>query len=681
MANISKIKLVNNDQPYTLIDSRANGHMIFYGSCTTIMNEAAKVVNLVNANGFSLTNGTIIAVKFTHTNWETPATLNVNNTGAKEVVINHRWDKDSTILFVYENNKWVQISAQYNNLTVKDAEDIMYPNASTQISNLTMTLNDGYGKHLNFNAANAGISGFESMSSANNRINISEDNGIQLNYEPITGIAYLSGGLGWNIMGDYTNITGVSGLVMRQSGADPTITGEADSMTGEHQLIAYKDAKDPVDDYDVVNKKTYSTLASVGGDPVANNITDQIYDDRYRFMFNTDDGMFIEPEKEILDADTYLKFPNTIGRSSDNIYMLFNEYGISYFDSTKTYRITLIADGATEITNGSINVNGSGSTTISGNQMVYIGNVAEESSMGLSFAYNSNMISFACIKIEEYTAGEYKDGLLSGFDKEKYDNYENEIKKLGGAGIYYAICDTPAATVNKVATITNSDNFELKVGTVVIVKFLYNNSKGNPTLNINNTGALPLYQYGTVVMATANETSGWLAGACVMLTYDGNGWVRDQGFNTNSTYYYSSIICSTSSSTAAKTGTTHNYNPDLHTYIVVLMRNANTAKSALTLEVSPGTAKPIYINGEPSSTTNYDIPLGSYLVYYDGDNYYFNTDGKLYVPDPIEDNDAVNKKSLDNKVDKNDLIVSEHIYTLGDGTTYTEEVILWKNEP
>jgi hypothetical protein len=59
------------------------------------------------------------------------------------------------------------------------------------------------------------------------------------------------------------------------------------------------------------------------------------------------------------------------------------------------------------------------------------------------------------------------------------------------------------------------------------------------------------------------------------------------------------------------------------------MRYANSVKSALTLAINSQTAKPIYINGTASSSSNYTLPAGSYLVYYDGTNYYFRTDGKI----------------------------------------------------
>lgn len=63
-------------------------------------------------------------------------------------------------------------------------------------------------------------------------------------------------------------------------------------------------------------------------------------------------------------------------------------------------------------------------------------------------------------------------------------------------------------------------------------------------------------------------------------------------------------------------------------YTLVTLRYANTAASALTLNINSTGAKPIYINGTASSATNYTLPAGTYLVYYDGTNYYFRTDDK-----------------------------------------------------
>jgi hypothetical protein len=55
----------------------------------------------------------------------------------------------------------------------------------------------------------------------------------------------------------------------------------------------------------------------------------------------------------------------------------------------------------------------------------------------------------------------------------------------------------------------------------------------------------------------------------------------------------------------------------------------NTAASALTLNVASHGDKPIYINGQPSSSTNHTLPHGTYLGYFDGINWYLNTDGTI----------------------------------------------------
>lgn len=59
---------------------------IWTGSCTTSHNTAAKVVVLNDSSGFSLVDGTVIAVNFKYGNDTIHPTLNVAGTGAKEIV-------------------------------------------------------------------------------------------------------------------------------------------------------------------------------------------------------------------------------------------------------------------------------------------------------------------------------------------------------------------------------------------------------------------------------------------------------------------------------------------------------------------------------------------------------------------------------------------------------------------
>lgn len=237
----------------------------------------------------------------------------------------------------------------------------------------------------------------------------------------------------------------------------------------------------------------------------------------------------------------------------------------------------------------------------------------------------------------------------------------NGINFDGSANINnYGYCETAAATAAK--TVTVGGTFTLATGAFVIIKFKYANSASSPTLNVNGTGAKPIYQYGTTKISTSSTTTGWAAGAVQLLVYDGSGWVRD--FWSNTTYSKDTVQCTTAAGTAAKEGSTSYYSLD-NDYFVVMLRYANTVASAITLNVNSLGAKPIYINGEPSSSTNYTLPTGLYLVHYDGTNYHFRTDGK--IPGTIVNADKLttNAGSATQPVYFADGVPKATTYTLG----------------
>lgn len=187
----------------------------------------------------------------------------------------------------------------------------------------------------------------------------------------------------------------------------------------------------------------------------------------------------------------------------------------------------------------------------------------------------------------------------------------------------YGYCQTAADVQAKVVDMTG---FKLVTGATIFVKFQYSNSAENPTLNVNGTGAKPMYRYGTTVVGTASSSSGWPANAVLALTYDGAGWIEHFWYNTTYTIY--GAYCLTASETAAKTATCSYYQL-AKGYLEVTMRYDNTYEGAITLNVASKGAKPIYINGTASSADNYTLPGGVYLVYYDGSRYHFRTDGLI----------------------------------------------------
>ena len=156
----------------------------------------------------------------------------------------------------------------------------------------------------------------------------------------------------------------------------------------------------------------------------------------------------------------------------------------------------------------------------------------------------------------------------------------------------YGVCETAGDTVAKTVTV---DNFSLEEGAVVIVKFTNANSVASPTLNVNGTGAKPIYRYGTTTTSTGTTTTGWVAGAVQMLTYDGTGWIRDYWNNTtysNASLGHGYATCSTAAETTAKVATLSSYKLATGGFVSVRFTYGVPANS--TLNINSTGAKAIY---------------------------------------------------------------------------------------
>lgn len=71
----------------------------------------------------------------------------------------------------------------------------------------------------------------------------------------------------------------------------------------------------------------------------------------------------------------------------------------------------------------------------------------------------------------------------------------------------YGLCSTSSSTTNKEVTIADKD-FSLITGARVTVNFQNNNSAANPTLNVNQSGAKPIYYTKKALPSNAY----WVAG-------------------------------------------------------------------------------------------------------------------------------------------------------------------------
>ena len=198
--------------------------------------------------------------------------------------------------------------------------------------------------------------------------------------------------------------------------------------------------------------------------------------------------------------------------------------------------------------------------------------------------------------------------------------------------IGYGTCATAAATAAKVATIDDT-SWTLKVGSIIGIKYTYTNTAGSlatpVTLNVNNTGAKNIWYNNAKYTSTSSNICGY-ENRVIYYMYDGTYWVwMNSGALDGNSNTVPCIQIETAAATAAKVGTCTNYSLLANSYAHANIRYSNTLKSALTLNVNSKGAKPIYINGTPSSSSNYKLPAGTYIIYYDGSNYHFRTDGVL----------------------------------------------------
>lgn len=216
----------------------------------------------------------------------------------------------------------------------------------------------------------------------------------------------------------------------------------------------------------------------------------------------------------------------------------------------------------------------------------------------------------------------------------------SDLSNTSGGFVTYCTCTTAAATAAKEATVDSGDsNWTLRKGTIVAVKFSYSNTASSCTLNVGGTGAKQIYYNAAVNTGSSNRLFGY-ANRIIFYLYDGTYWVwlHDSYFDGNDNTY-TTAYCNTASGTAAKTASMSGYVLTANRYTVITFTNANSYAGALTLNINSKGAKPLYINGTASSATNYTLAAGSYVVWYDGTNYYINNNGE--IPRMIHSDDAI----------------------------------------
>ena len=200
---------------------------------------------------------------------------------------------------------------------------------------------------------------------------------------------------------------------------------------------------------------------------------------------------------------------------------------------------------------------------------------------------------------------------------------------LQGMPVYHGTCSSAAGEV-KVVT---CNGFVLATGAVIFVTFDNTNSLAvaSLTMNVNGTGAKPIKKMNNGALGNLRAVGELVKNVPYHFGYDGTNWVLLTGVD----YYASnsntipSAQCETAAATAAKVASLTYYTLTANTWVHVNMRYANSYNGAITLNINSTGAKPIYINGAASSSSNKNLPAGTYIVYYNGTNFYFRTDGNI----------------------------------------------------
>lgn len=199
---------------------------------------------------------------------------------------------------------------------------------------------------------------------------------------------------------------------------------------------------------------------------------------------------------------------------------------------------------------------------------------------------------------------------------------------LNGIKAFTGTSSTATGTAAKVVSCSDT-SFALTNGVTITVTFSTANTADAPTLNVNSKGAKAIY-FDNAVTSSSNKFR-WQAGSVITFQYNGTYWVV---INYENLEYFTS---STAAGTAAKVNATVTGTFVLcrGTTINVYFSTANSATSALTLNIGSTGAYTIYYkNAATSSSNQYLWAAGTTVTFtFNGSYWYVNDGGAQLVKD------------------------------------------------
>ena len=275
-----------------------------------------------------------------------------------------------------------------------------------------------------------------------------------------------------------------------------------------------------------------------------------------------------------------------------------NSNGFSLIAGAK---VTIKFSSANTVASPTLNISSTGAKAIYYQGAVITSEQYWEAGDVIDFIYdgtNWNMISAPAPKAKKLSTTRYIDGVAFN----------------GTADIHhYGVCTTQEAYVAKVATVNDGNGLDannIKTGTKITIQFSYGNTASNPTLNVNSTGAKPIFAQGVRLP----NTWFWKANDTINFVYDGTNWVMTDKPNQ----YDDIIVCGAGKSVTAKTATASHFTLN-NIPFKIRFSNSNTASNP-TLNINSTGAKSIYYRGYPISTYMIEKDF-IYTMQYDNDRY------------------------------------------------------------
>ena len=491
------------------LTSDAGGNM-FVGTCSTAAATAAKVVTVSTDQNFALKAGAIVAVKFTNTNTASTPTINVNNTGAKNIWYNNAsytgtsgnvgGSANRYIYYMYDGTYWVWLNSGTEADTTYSAMSVSEGTTGTATSSRVMRAD--YLKQI-----------IEHYTDP--KVDIAN---ISLEGQTTTILAQVKD-LGENDI-HYAR------FFTRTDGGSSGISDKPTGNTNASFICrAYASRRNTTTDY------TYQLVCWVQNDtnPYRAAVKQDSTAISWSRMIPTVNNATLTIQKNGTNVQTFTANQST--NATANIT-------VPTQTSDLTNNSNFVADASYVHTDNNF-------TTTLKNKLDGIASGAE---VNVQSDWNvSDSSSDAFIKnkptiptVNNGTLTIQKNGTSVGtFTANQSGSSTANITVP--MGVYTATCSTAAATAAKDIVVPAAQNFELKAGATIVVKFTNTNTANNPTFNVNSTGAKSVY-FNTAVITTGSLNRAGYANRYTTYTYDGTNWVWvSWGTDDNTTYSAMSV--------------------------------------------------------------------------------------------------------------------------------------------